>query len=90
MLLPARLPILAMAFLFYRPGNCVPGDHNLCIELDFRALFLDKGLCPYLVDGFSIVEEPGGFPKQAKLWESTPMPIWFADAAWFYTESADG
>jgi hypothetical protein len=63
-----------VAFIFYRPPECVPPDFNIFNFFDFRAY----GCLPLTVKGFVIYENPGDFvPVQAKLHGLGTLPVWF-------------
>lgn len=64
-----------VAFIFYRPSECVPGDFNLYDFFDIPGAFF---CVPLTVDGFAIYEDAGDLiPSQYKVHGLGELPVWF-------------
>lgn len=64
-----------VAFIFYRPPECVPEDFNFWDFFDIPYAFL---CIPLTIEGFVIYNDPGdSMPRKANLTGLGEVPVWF-------------
>ena len=77
-----------VAFIFYRPPDCVPNDFNI---FDFFHI-PDAFFCiPLTVEGFASYKNPAdNVPQQAKLTGLGEVPVWFVSRSDYIDAVQDG
>lgn len=75
-----------VAFIFYRPADCVPLDFNLYAFFDIPDAF---SCTPLTIEGF-VVYKDDGVPRHAQLKDAGEVPVWFISQEDYDAITADG